>query len=98
MPQLDSEVIKRVIAAHDPASPAIIVPTSDGKRGHPVLFPWTLASAVASLTEIEGVNALLNRFPVREITCGSSEIHGDLDTPGDYDRMRGQVDRSTDVL
>ncbi|HRX81552.1 MAG TPA: nucleotidyltransferase family protein [Pirellulaceae bacterium] len=94
MPQLDSDVIKRVIAAHDPASPAIIVPTSDGKRGHPVLFPWTLASSVALLTDNEGVNALLDRFPVRELECISSDIHGDLDTPEDYEQLRGEADRS----
>jgi hypothetical protein len=34
MPELDPSVVKQVIATHDPASPAITVPSSDGKRGH----------------------------------------------------------------
>jgi molybdenum cofactor cytidylyltransferase len=93
MPQLDPAVIKRVMAAHDPASPAIIVPTSDGKRGHPVLFPWAYASEVASLPEREGVNVLLEKFPVRELICGSRKIHGDLDTPEDYHRLRDEAAR-----
>ncbi len=93
MPRLDPVVIKQVMAAHDPASPAIIVPTSDGKRGHPVLFPWAFAFEVASLSECEGVNVLLERFPVRELICNSREIHGDLDTPEDYNRLSDEATR-----
>jgi molybdenum cofactor cytidylyltransferase len=93
MPRLDPVVIKQVMAAHDPASPAIIVPTSDGRRGHPVLFPWAFAFEVASLSECEGVNVLLERFPVRELICNSREIHGDLDTPEDYNRLSDEATR-----
>ncbi|MBI2479659.1 MAG: hypothetical protein HYV60_13815, partial [Planctomycetia bacterium] len=68
-------------------------PTSDGKRGHPVLFPWAVASSVATLAENEGVNALLERFPVRTLECSGPAIHGDLDTPDDYERLRSGADR-----
>lgn len=88
MPQLDPNVAKQLLIAHDPASPAIIVPTSNGKRGHPVLFPWSCAAEVARLSADEGVNKLLSRFPVRELECSASTIHGDLDTPEDYQRLR----------
>lgn len=88
MPQLDPTVVTRLVAAHDPTSPTIMVPASGGRRGHPVLFPWACADAVAKLAANEGVNALLERHPVRELECGNSEIHGDLDTPGDYERLR----------
>jgi len=93
MPQLNPAVVNELLAAHEPASPAIIVPTSDGKRGHPVLFPWAIASSVATLAENEGVNALLERFPVRTVECGGPAIHGDLDTPDDYERLRSDADR-----
>ena len=98
MPQLDPTVVKRLVDAHDPTSPAIvvpaiIVPASGGRRGHPVLFPWACADAVAKLADNEGVNALLERLPVRELECGNSEIHGDLDTPGDYERLRRDAGR-----
>ncbi len=88
IPQLDSAVVNQILTAHDPAFPAIIVPTSDNKRGHPVLFPWASAASVATLAEDEGVNALLERFSVRELECGGADIHNDLDTPDDYERRR----------
>lgn len=88
MPQLNPTVVKQLVAAHNPATPVIIVPTSDGKRGHPVLFPWAFASSVETLAENEGVNALLERFPVRELECSGPDIHGDLDSPDDYERLR----------
>ena len=88
MPQLDAKVVRQILAAHDPASRAIIVPVSDGKRGHPVLFPWPFAPAVESLADDEGVNALLEQFPVHEVNCGDSGIYQDLDTPDDYERLR----------
>ena len=88
MPKLDPAVVNQILTAHDPASPAIIVPTSDGKRGHPVLFPWAFASSVESLSKTEGVNALLERLPVRKLECSGASIHGDLDTPDDYERLR----------
>ncbi|MEO8496791.1 MAG: nucleotidyltransferase family protein [Planctomycetota bacterium] len=88
MPQLDATVVKQVLNAHDPASPTIVVPTSAGKRGHPVLFPWSCAAAVELLSAEEGVNKLLDRFPVRELDCAAAGIHDDLDTPEDFARLR----------
>lgn len=88
MPQLDPAVVTKILAAHDPASPAIIIPTSDNKRGHPVLFPWAFAASVATLADDEGVNALLERCAVRELECCGPNIHGDLDSPDDYMRLR----------
>ncbi len=92
MPHLATYVIDALTAAHDPGSPEIIVPICDEKRGHPVLFPWSLAQAVNELEADEGVNALLERFPVRELVCDVGDIHGDLDTPADYARLRSQSD------
>lgn len=88
MPRLDANVVTQVLNAHDPASPTIVVPTSSGKRGHPVLFPWSCAEAVELLSAEEGVNKLLDRFPVRELDCAAAGIHDDLDTPEDYERLR----------
>lgn len=93
MPQLDSNVVDQLLSAHDVSSPEIIVPICRGKRGHPVLFPWQCAAAVGQLADDQGVNALLQKFPVREVRCSASDIHGDLDTPEDYERLREKHDR-----
>lgn len=72
--------------------PTILVPTYQGRRGHPVLFPWKLAEAVHRLEENEGVNRLLGVYPVREIVVSQPTITDDLDTPDDYQRLTAQSD------
>ena len=91
MPDLSTAVIDALIAAHDSANDAahsqIIVPVSGSRRGHPVLFPWSLAAAVPQLTPSEGVNALLARMAVRELQVAPQSIPADINTPEDYARL-----------
>ncbi len=89
MPRLHPKVIDLLLQSHDPQSPTILVPTMDGRRGHPVLFPWPLARAVGKLGPDSGVNKLLDENPVREIARDEPTILEDLDTPEDYRRLQG---------
>ena len=45
MPRLSAAIINRLLDEHyaNPES-AILVPTLRGRRGHPVLFPWSFGS------------------------------------------------------
>jgi molybdenum cofactor cytidylyltransferase len=90
VPQLSSHVVDRLLDEYAALSSplSILVPTSAGRRGHPVLFPWPMAAEIDELGNDEGVNALLQRHPVREIDCGASGVPDDLDTPDDYRRLR----------
>jgi len=63
----------------------VIVPTYQGRRGHPVLFPWSMASQIELLRADQGINCLVDRaaavnveFPV------SPEKMADIDTPKEY--------------
>jgi molybdenum cofactor cytidylyltransferase len=84
MPWLSANVIRELLAAHRPSEPRILVPVQGEQRGHPVLFPWSLAKEVATLTAQEGVNALLDRHGWTPVPVSVDFIHGDLDTPEDY--------------
>lgn len=88
MPQLDARVIRALLEAAPQHPGAILVPTHDGQRGHPVLFRFSMSEAVRSLSELEGVNQLLASFPVVEIPVAYRAILEDLDTPEDYERLR----------
>ena len=93
MPNLSHHVIDALVSAHNPNQPEILVPTLESKRGHPVLFPWTLAAEVFSLAPRGGLNVLRQRHASREIPCDSMELAGgsvfdDIDTPQDYQRLR----------
>ena len=50
MPEIDAELIDRLIAAFDPGSGrSIVVPTHNGKRGNPVLWASSFFPAMAAL-------------------------------------------------
>jgi molybdenum cofactor cytidylyltransferase len=99
MPMLSHRVVDRLIAAHRAYSstdkgpePTIWATAAGGRRGHPVLFPWSLAQEVDALGESEGLNVLLARHPVQTIEADAQEVLEDLDTPQDYTRLRPQGD------
>ena len=88
MPDLSPKVIDRLLEEHESGAASILVPVNAGRRGHPVLFHWTVAEQVHTLGQDEGVNALLSRNPVRKIAVTDQAIIDDLDTPEDYMRLR----------
>ncbi len=88
MPQMAPSIVDSLLAEHAPQSPSILIPAWQGKRGHPVLFPWCLALKLESIPADRGVNYLLQHYPVRELDCDDSSILNDVDTPDDYERLR----------
>lgn len=72
----------------DPTS--IVLPTCEGRRGHPTILPWSLAQEVFELPAGVGINQLVRRHEnmVRELDVDDSSVHFDLDTPADYERAR----------
>lgn len=90
IPELPAEVIRGLLAEHARRGQEILVPTHDGRRGHPVLFPWLLADDVNRLGENQGVNALLTQRPVCEVPFAMPRA-ADIDTPDDYARAKGEA-------
>jgi molybdenum cofactor cytidylyltransferase len=94
MPGISPATIDRLIAAYQAGShgaagsPRIWAPRSGGRRGHPVLFAWSLANEVGMLSDDEGIKALLHRHPVAYLDDGVEAAIEDLDTPQDYARLR----------
>ncbi len=88
MPRLSATVIRQLLSAHVPSAPRILVPVMGERRGHPVLFPWNLASEVATLAPSEGVNAIPQRHGWIKIAVDEDVFDCDFDTPEDYDRLR----------
>jgi molybdenum cofactor cytidylyltransferase len=88
MPELSPAVALRLLDAAAQHPGQIIVPMHDGRRGHPVLFPWSLAAEVATLAAHEGVNALLHRHPCVTLDCGPACLAADIDSPDDLARLQ----------
>jgi len=76
------------LAADSAVEPRIWAPRSGGRRGHPVLFPWSLSAELAELGPDQGINALVVRHEVAYVEAAADAILEDLDTPEDYERLR----------
>jgi molybdenum cofactor cytidylyltransferase len=94
MPLLSTEVIDRLIAAHDPARPRILVATHAGRRGHPVLLPWSCAADAAQLAPTAGLDQLIQSAGAELVECGEGAIAGDVDTPDDFRGLQSRHDRT----
>ncbi len=73
----------RAFTAHPDSS--IFVPTSNGRRGNPVLWTVDLLPEVGTIAGDVGCRALMSRHPVkvREVPMDEPGILTDVDTPGD---------------
>ena len=93
MPTLDPAVIDRLLAACRDRAGEILVPLHDGRQGHPVLLPWSIAGEIPTLGAGEGINTLLARHELHPVECPYTVRPADLDTPDDYRRLKDRYDR-----
>lgn len=83
-----SEVAQRVAANQECRD--ILIPTFDGKRGHPTLIGWRHVAGIRALPADLGLNSYLRQQPAatREVAVDSESILFDMDTPEDYENMK----------
>jgi molybdenum cofactor cytidylyltransferase len=90
-PLLDAAVIGQLLAAwHTFPEPGIVVPTYQGRRGHPVLISWHHVRSLRALPPGQGLNVYLRQQASEtvEVAVTNPEVLCDLDTPADYERLR----------
>jgi len=84
MPDISPELIDRTVAAFDPAqSRAVCVATTQGERGHPVLWGRQFFSGIEQLQGDTGARSLmaLHADQVYEIDARDNAPLTDIDTP-----------------
>lgn len=88
-PLLDASVLDMILQRWNTGDCRILIPTHDGRRGHPVLFRWDLAREVLELPADVGLNQLVRQHAadVTTLVIDNPAILQDLDTPEDYERV-----------
>jgi molybdenum cofactor cytidylyltransferase len=68
----------------------IVLPTFEGRRGHPVLFSSEVLEEILALPPTEGANIVVRRDPSRivEVQVKSPGILVDVDTPEQFEKLR----------
>jgi molybdenum cofactor cytidylyltransferase len=87
LPLLSPQSINRVLASYRRDSPRVVLPVVNGRRGHPVLLPWSMVERVRGLASGEGLDSLIRSAAVEEVNCGDPGVLEDVDTPADYERL-----------
>ena len=88
-PFIPPEVIDRLIEAFQGTSKGIVVPTFQGRRGHPVIFHRRYMEELRSLSGDQGGRELLHRNPedLLEVEVDCPGVITDIDTLEDYWRL-----------
>ena len=87
-PRLSGAVVEQVLQARTQVSAGIIIPTANGKRGHPVLIRNAYRAEILELSIDVGLNAVTRGHPedTCELSVAENAILTDMDTPADYQR------------
>ncbi len=85
-PKIPPSVTKQVIEAWRESGKGIVVPTFNGKKGHPVLIEKRFNPDIEKLNPEKGLRQLMIKFEneVHQVECNIPEILRDIDTPEDY--------------
>jgi molybdenum cofactor cytidylyltransferase len=89
-PTLNGAVVRRLaqMRKNNPAK-SIVLPTYEGKRGHPVLVDWKHSPGLRMLPHGQGINVYLRQQAAEtlEVPVDTPDILIDLDTPEDYEKL-----------
>jgi molybdenum cofactor cytidylyltransferase len=95
MPQIDAGLLDRLAGAFDPARGAlIVVPTSAGKRGNPVLWARRFFPELSALQGDVGARHLIGTYAdaVAEVPVDDHAAFFDVDTPDALAKARAAVE------
>jgi molybdenum cofactor cytidylyltransferase len=95
-PTVTSPIIDRIITAFWKGDKKIVIPSFEGRRGHPIVLDRGFEEEVMRLddTTPEGLKTLINGHEdeILEVPVTSSSVIDDIDNPGDYERLSRTVE------
>jgi molybdenum cofactor cytidylyltransferase len=88
-PQIDPEVINKLIAIYESEKPLIVIPTNNGRSGHPIVLDLTLRDEILGMDPMKGLREVVHAKSDRAIRVEveTDAILLDLDWPEDYQRL-----------
>jgi molybdenum cofactor cytidylyltransferase len=97
MPQVDSQLIDKLIAAFDPQRGAlVVVPSIDGRRGNPVVWSRRFFNDLISIPGDIGARHLIGSYAeaVVEVPVAGEAALTDVDTPESLSAVKAEIERA----
>ncbi len=97
MPQVDSDLIDKLIAAFDPERGGlVVVPSINGRRGNPVVWARRFFNDLMSITGDIGARHLIGSYAeaVVEVPVAGDAALTDVDTPESLSAVKAEIERS----
>jgi molybdenum cofactor cytidylyltransferase len=97
MPQVDADLINRLISAIDPDKGALVaVPTIDGKRGNPVVWSRRFFPDLMAVEGDVGARHLIGRYgeAVVEVPVSGAAALTDIDTPQALEAFKAELEKT----
>lgn len=91
-PRIDPSVIDRIIETYEKAQPLIVIPTYQGKNGHPILLDLILKREVLNLDSSKGLREVVHAHQAEtaRVEVSDGRVLEDCDSPDDYERISKQ--------
>ena len=89
-PEIGADSVRRCVDAFRATPDRIVVAARGPRRGHPIVFPWSLVGFVQSLPPSQGLNRLPRQHAdrVTAVSCEDEGVILDIDTPDDHRRAQ----------
>ena len=97
MPQVDSGLIDKLLAAFDPERGAlVVVPSIDGRRGNPVVWSRRFFNDLMAITGDIGARHLIGQYAeaVVEVPVAGEAALTDVDTPESFSAVKAEIERA----
>jgi molybdenum cofactor cytidylyltransferase len=97
MPQVDSQLIDRLIAGFDPGRGAlVVVPSIEGRRGNPVLWSRRFFPDLMAVQGDIGARHLIASYTeaVVEVPVAGEAALTDVDTPESFTAVKAEIERA----
>ena len=97
MPQVDHQLIDKLIASFDPERGAlVVVPTFDGRRGNPVVWSRRFFNDLMSIQGDIGARNLIGSYAeaVAEVPVAGEAALIDIDTPESFSAVKAEIERA----
>ncbi|MDA0746989.1 MAG: nucleotidyltransferase family protein [bacterium] len=95
-PQIESQIVREVVAAYRSGDRGIVVPVCNGRRGHPALVDLKkYGGEIRGLSGDQGLKPVMRGHPedTLEVPVEEDGILRDLDTPEEY---RAEIEKAKD--